>query len=117
MQELAERYLDTFNETDPVRRRALLAAVYTEQARYVDPHVELNGTDQIDAFIAQLQESMPGLTFGLHGPVDSHHGQARFQWHAGPAEQPEALIGFDVIVTAEGRIERVYGFTDVEPAA
>jgi hypothetical protein len=117
MQELAERYLDTFNETDPDRRRALLAAVYTEQAGYTDPHVELSGTDQIDAFIAQVQESMPGLRFGLHGPVDSHHGQARFQWHAGTAEQPKALIGFDVIVTTEGRIERVYGFTDAEPAA
>ncbi len=43
--------------------------------------------------------------------------QARFQWHAGPADAPDAYIGFDVIVTEDGRIRSVYGFMDSAPAA
>jgi hypothetical protein len=41
----------------------------------------------------------------------------RFQWHAGPAEAPDQFIGFDVIVTNDGRIRDVYGFIDAAPAA
>jgi hypothetical protein len=55
--------------------------------------------------------------FRLRGDVDAHHDQARFQWQAGPEEQPDLFVGFDVIVTEDGRIRRVYGFSDAAPAA
>jgi hypothetical protein len=67
--------------------------------------------------IEQTQERFPGVTFRLGGAVDAHHDQARFQWHAGPPDAPETIVGFDVIVTENGRIRNVYGFTDVAPAA
>jgi SnoaL-like domain len=114
---LVTRYIDTFNETDPDRRRALLDALYTDDCTYIDPQVDLVGADQINGFIGQTQERFPGLTFKLGGPIDAHHNQARFQWHAGPAEAPDAVVGFDVIVTEDGRIRNVYGFMDVAPAA
>lgn len=114
---IAERYLDAFNETDPDRRRALLAEVYTSEATYTDPHVDLTGPEAIDAFIAQTQERFPGFTFRLGGPVDAHHDQARFQWHAGPEGEPALYAGFDVIVTRNERIRSVYGFAEAAPAA
>jgi hypothetical protein len=117
MQEIVERYLATFNETDPTRRRALLEQVYTSDATYIDPHHDLSGIDAIDAALGQMQESNPGLVFALRGAVDSHHDQARFQWSAGTAEQPVALLGFDVIATSDGQIERVYGFAEPDLAA
>ena len=69
----------------------------------------------LEAFNAQSQ--FPGFTFTLGGPIDAHHEQMRFQWHAGPAEDPDQFIGFDVIVTSDGRIRDVYGFMDAAPAA
>ena len=115
-QQIAERYLETFNETDAARRRELLEQLYTSQGTYIDPHVEVSGTDAIDAFIGQTQERFPGFTFKLGGPVDAHHDQARFQWHAGPDGEPPIYAGFDVIVTDGGRICSVYGFADAAPA-
>ena len=117
VQILATRYIEAFNESDADRRRELLEALYTPDCTYTDPHVDLRGADQIDGFIGQTQERFPGVTFKLGGPIDAHHDQARFQWHAGPPETPDAFIGFDVIVTENGRIRNVYGFTDVAPAA
>lgn len=117
MQEIIDRYLAVFNETDPARRRQLLDALYTSECTYTDPHVDLRGPEQIDAFIAQTQERFPGVTFTQGGPVDTHHSQARFQWHAGPVEKPDQFVGFDVIVTDDGRIRSVYGFMDAAPAS
>jgi hypothetical protein len=117
LQTLATRYIDAFNEVDPDRRRDLLEALYTPDCTYTDPHVDLVGADQINGFIGQTQERFPGVTFKLGGPIDAHHNQARFQWHAGPVDTPDAYVGFDVIVTENGRIRNVYGFMDVAPAS
>ena len=115
--QIVERYLAAFNETEADRRRALLAQLYTNDSTYTDPHVEARGPEEMDAFIAQTQQRFPGFTFRLGGPVDAHHEQARFQWHAGPPEQPDRYVGFDVIVTNGDRIRSVYGFMDAAPAA
>lgn len=116
-QKLVTTYLETFNETDGDRRRGLLEALYAPECTYTDPQVDLHGPEQIDGFIEQTQQRFPGVTFTLGGPIDAHHDQARFQWHAGPAEAPDAFIGFDVIVAEDGRIRSVYGFMDAAPAA
>jgi hypothetical protein len=116
--QLVERYLAAFNETDPDRRRALVDALYERDCTYVDPHVELNGPEQIASFIGETQQRFPGYEFRLGGPVDSHHKQARFQWHASPVGESEpTFVGFDVIVTGEDGVRSVYGFMDAAPAA
>jgi SnoaL-like domain len=116
-QTLVTQYLEAFNETDSDRRHELLEALYVSDCTYTDPHVDLHGADQIDGFIAQTQERYPGFTFTLGGPIDAHHNQARFKWHAGPADAPDDFVGFDVIVAEDGRIRSVYGFMDAAPAA
>jgi len=118
LQDIVERYLGAFNETDPSRRRVLVNELYGADSTYVDPHVELRGPEQVERFIAETQERFPGYTFRLGGPVDAHHSQARFQWHAGPAGQADPLfVGFDVIVTEGERLRSVLGFMDAAPAA
>ena len=113
IQDIVDRYIATFNEADAERRRAELEALYGEAGGYTDPHVELRGAEQIDAFIASTQERFPGYRFKLGGPVDAHHNQARFHWHAGPAGDPEpTFVGFDVIVTDAGKVRDVFGFLD-----
>ncbi len=77
-QDIAERYIAAFNETDAARRRDLLDTLFTGDSTYTDPQVDLRGPAQIDGFIAQTQAHSPGFTFSLGGPVDAHHDQAAF---------------------------------------
>ncbi|MBF9068693.1 nuclear transport factor 2 family protein [Streptacidiphilus fuscans] len=117
-QELAERYIAAWNETDPAARRKLVDETWAEDGSYTDPLVVAEGRDAIDATLAAVQTQFPGLRFRLGGPVDAHHTIARFTWELGPADAAEPLvIGFDVmVVDAEGRIAQVLGFLDKVPS-
>jgi hypothetical protein len=115
--EMVSRYLAAFNEPDEARRAALVDALYTADCSYTDPHVDVRGPAGVSEFIAQTQERFPGHTFALRGDVDAHHGQARFQWQAGPPDDPARYVGFDVIVCDDGQIDQVLGFMDAAPAA
>ena len=115
--QLAERYIDSWNETDSAKRRAMLEQLWTDDARYVDPLAEANGREAIDATIAAVQDRFPGFSFRLAGAVDSHHDQGRFSWELGPADAEAPIAGFDVAVTdGEGRLQTVLGFLDKVPA-
>jgi hypothetical protein len=114
--QIAQQYIDTWNETDGQRRRALIDALYTEDGGYTDPNVELTGPAQIDAFIGATQAKFPGYVFTLGGAVDGHHSQARLTWHAtAPGASEPAYIGFDVLATDGPRVRQVYGFIDKTP--
>lgn len=117
-QELAQRYITVWNETDPAARRAAVEELYTDDARYVDPLGVAEGRDAIAATIGAVQAQFPGFVFRLAGPVDAHHDQGRFAWELGPAGEPEAPIaGFDVAVTdGRDRLRTVLGFLDRVPA-
>lgn len=114
--ELAQRYIDAWNETDADARRAAVDVLYTEDARYIDPMAAAEGREAIAATIGAVQGQFPGFVFRLAGPVDGHHDQARFRWELGPAGREAPIIGFDVAVTdAAGQIHTVLGFLDKVP--
>jgi len=119
--ELVERYLDTWNETDPNTRGEALASVWAEDAEYVDPLAAVSGRDEISDLIGSVQQQVPNHVFRLSeiNDVDVHHNVMRFWWELVPASGGEPLaIGFDVAVTKnDGRIGRVVGFLDKAPAA
>ncbi len=85
MQDVIERYIGSWNQTDPQRRRHLVDELWAEDASDVDPMAEANGRNEVDAMIAAVQAQFPGFVFTLVGPVDAHHRQARFTWGLGPA--------------------------------
>lgn len=115
--ELAERYIATWNETDPSARRALIDQIWSKDGRYVDPLAEVAGRDQIDAVIAGAQAQFAGMTFRLAGAVDAHHDQARFTWELGPDGAGAVVVGFDVAQRdADGRLALVLGFLDKAPS-
>jgi hypothetical protein len=63
-----------------------------------------------------VQQQFPGLVFAPGGPVDAHHGQARFTWRLGAPDAEPAVISFDVAdIDADGRIATVLGFLDKVP--
>jgi hypothetical protein len=119
LEHTVQRYIDSWNETDAQRRRALIEEVYAPDASYTDPLVMVSGWDAIDQTVQAVQHQFPGLRFAL-GAVDAHHDQVRFGWNLGSPGAPEPLVvGFDVAVAraGEARFEQVYGFLDKVPSA
>jgi hypothetical protein len=115
-QELVERYISAWNETDEGRRRTIIEGLYASDADYTDPLGTSVGWEAIDRTIAGAQEQFAGLRFSVAGPVDAHHDVARFTWHLGPDGAEPLVIGFDVAVIEDGRLRRVHGFLDKVPA-
>jgi len=116
--ELAQRYIATWNETDPAARRRAVDELYAEDARYVDPLAVVEGREAIAATIGAVQGQFPGCRFRLVGPVDGHHDQARFTWELGPDRAQATIVGFDVaVIDGHGRLQTVLGFLDKVPAA
>jgi hypothetical protein len=115
--DVIERYIASWNQTDPQLRRKLVDEVWAQDATYIDPLAEAHGRDAIDATIAAVQAQFPGLTFTLLDSVDTHHRQARFTWGLGPDGAEPLVVGFDVaIADGEGRLTSVLGFLDKVPA-
>jgi SnoaL-like protein len=112
-----EGYIDSWNETDPDRRRAIIARVWTEDASHVDPLAAGEGHEGIDALVAGVQERLPGTRFSLAGAPDRHHDRVRFTWHLTAAAGGDPLaVGIDFgTVAADGRLRAVTGF--LEPVA
>jgi hypothetical protein len=117
MNEIVERYLAAWNETDAVKRRSLVDGLWAADASYTDPLADAHGRAEIDGLIGAVQQQFPEFVFTLGGAVDAHHDQARFSWHLGPAGAAEpVVIGFDVaVLDGDGQIRSVYGFLDKVP--
>jgi hypothetical protein len=108
-----ERYIAMWNETDPRRRRGLVAETVTESASYVDPLMTGEGVEGIDAMIAAAQDQFPGHQFTLIGGPDSHHDRVRFSWSlAADGGEPVARGTDFAVVADDGRLAAVTGFLE-----
>jgi len=116
--ELVVSYIAAWNETEPRRRRELVAKTWTDGGTYVDAHRRGDGHAAIDAMIDKAQRQFPGYRIRLVSKIEAHNGYIRFSWAAGGTEQaPLYLGGTDFAVTAgDGRLQSVTGFVDAAPA-
>src|SRR5215468_7526060 len=112
--DLIQRYLATWNESNPDARRAAIESVWAEDGRYLDPLTVATGHDAISTLIGTVQQQVPGYGFCLVNDVDAHHNVARFSWALVPDDGGESIAeGFDVVLTdPDGRIGSVLGFLD-----
>lgn len=121
---IVDAYVATWNETDPARRRAGIAAAWTENAIYRDPVMASDGHAGIDAMLAGVQAKFPGFVLKRTSKVDAHSGPSsspasgylRFNWSLGPAAGPSVVEGVDFCTLApDGRLALVVGFIDKMP--
>ena len=113
---VVEAYVATWNETDPARRRAGLAAAWSETGIYRDPVMAGDGPAGIDAMLAGVQAKFPGFVLKRTSKVDHHNGALRFTWSLGPAAGPAVVEGVDFCTLApDGRLASVVGFIDKMP--
>lgn len=114
---IADRYIAVWNETDPARRRAVLAEGWAADARYTDPLADVRGLDAIDSLIAHAQSQFTGLRFAVMGEPNGYGDHIRFSWRLGPDGGDSIVEGSDIAILAAGRIGQVIGFLDRVPAA
>lgn len=115
--QIAERYIEVWNETDPERRRAMLAEYWAEDAAYADPMMCASGRRDIAAMMDQVHERFPGFRFALDGKVDHYANNIRFCWTFGPAAEPDLIKGSEFAVAEDGRLRSVTCFLDKVPAS
>ena len=114
-----DAYLQTWNETDPATRAALVEQSLGADLWYRDPLLEADGLEAYDAMIAAVQAQMPGLVMTRTSPVDAHRDLVRFNWALGAPGQAPVFAGLDVAKTdADGKLHRIIGFAgETIPAA
>jgi SnoaL-like domain len=101
---IADRYIEVWNETDLVRRNALLADGWCEDATYVDPLMRGDGRDRIGALIGGVHERFPGFRFTLDGCVDGYGDKIRFSWALGPSTSGESSFWKYRLITHGPRV-------------
>jgi hypothetical protein len=113
---LVDTYIAMWNETDPDRRRALVAETVSDDADYVDPLMEGSGVEGIATMIGAAQSQFPGHRFALVAGPEAHHDRVRFSWSLAADGSTPVAIGTDVAsLSGDGRMRSITGF--LEPAA
>lgn len=115
--QLAQDYIEVWNERDAGRRRGLFRSGWSADAHYADPLMNGAGIDEIDDLIASVQGRFDGFRFALLGAPDGFGDWARFSWSLGPADGAPVVKGTDFVTRDGDRIARVVGFVDQAPAA
>jgi hypothetical protein len=115
--EIVAGYIAAWNETDPGRRRDIIARTWSDDGSYLDSHRDSTGHDAIDAMIGAVQEHFRGYRFRLSSGIEAHHDRVRFSWSAGGTEQAPLFFGGTdfAVLAADGRLRAVTGFTDAMP--
>ncbi|MGB9182664.1 MAG: nuclear transport factor 2 family protein [Solirubrobacteraceae bacterium] len=112
---VVDSYIEMWNESDPDRRRAIIAQTLTDDATYLDPLMSGEGVEAINAMIGGAQQQFPGHRVTLVAAPDAHHDRVRFTWSLGIDGNPPVAIGVDFATIADdGRLRSVTGF--LEPA-
>ncbi|MCW5703561.1 MAG: nuclear transport factor 2 family protein [Bradyrhizobium sp.] len=117
VKQIAHRYIELWNERMPGRRREMLAANWTADARYVDPLMSGDGHDGVDALISGVQHKFPDFRFTLIGEPNGFGEHVRFSWGLGPDGAADSPIkGTDfAVLSQDGRIKSITGFLDQVP--
>jgi hypothetical protein len=112
---IAKNYIDLWNERSASRRRDILAANWTSDAKYIDPLMSGDGHDGVDALIAGVQQRFPDFKFKLIGQPNGFGEHVRFSWGLGPDGVDAPIKGTDFAVVRDGRIRSITGFLDQIP--
>lgn len=101
--------VDTFfaawTEADPVKRRAQLDVVATEEVGLRDAYATISGLDDLVEHITAVQKHMPGTALVRDGEPQQCQGTALVRWKAGKAGGTNVFR-----LAANGRIADVAGF-------
>ena len=103
---------DVFGENDPVRRRAAIDEIFTDDCVFYEPRGTYRGRDEIHRIAGVIKATHPDFRYQPLGRPEELGDGGRVRWVSGrPGEAPE-YAGTDFIVARDGRIAAVYLFFD-----
>jgi SnoaL-like domain len=107
---------DVFGENDPVRRRAAIDELFTEDCVFYDPSKGVyRGRDEIDRIAGAIKATHPDFRYQpIAEPEESGNG-GRVPWVSGRPGDAPAYAGTDFIIARDGRIAALYLFFDKLP--
>jgi hypothetical protein len=112
LQETVLTYLRAWNSDDHAERTASLERSVAVGVEFIDPMKRLVGRDALEAHIADVRGTYPGITFSPGGAFDAHNAVLRSTWIA-ELDGRIVLRGLDVDdVGPDGRLTRILGFFD-----
>ena len=115
--QLIDTHLGAWTEPDAGRRADLVAQVWSEDGRLIDPPFVGEGHAGITEMGALVQQHYPGHRFRRTSEVDAHHDYLRFAWELVGPDGAVALSGVDVgELGGDGRLRRITGFFGELPA-
>ena len=114
MSDLLTRNLaDVFGENDPVRRRAAIDELYTEDGVFYDPNSgAYRGHDAIDRVVATIRATHPDFRYQPIARPEELGNGGRIRWVSGRPGEAPAYAGTDFIIAQDGQIAAVYLFFD-----
>ena len=113
---LLTRNLDAvFGENDPVRRRAAIDEIFTEDCVFYEPRGVYRGRDEIDRIAGAIKATHPDFRYRPVTEPEVLGNAGRIRWLSGRPGEPPAYAGTDFIIAREGRIAAVYLFFDKLP--
>jgi len=112
---IAKAYIDTWNETNPAKLRAIVEKHWTNDVSYIDPMMQAEGQAEIASLVEGIHQKFPGFRFTLKGTPNGYRSFIRFSWTLGPEGVEPPVEGSDVVTTFNGKISKVIGFIDRAP--
>ena len=107
---------DVFGENDPVRRRAAIDEIWTEDGVFYDPKTGVHrGRDEIDRIAGAIRATHPDLRYQPIAKPEELGDGGRVKWVAGRPGEAPAYAGTDFIIARDGRIAALYLFFDKLP--
>ena len=115
--DLAQRYIDIWNETDPSARRAQIAGLWVEAGTHYVRTREVHGHADLEIRVAtshQTNVTERNYRFELAGGLEALRDMVKFNWRMVPGGSGVvAATGLIVLLLAEdGRIRTDYQFVD-----
>ena len=106
---------DVFGENDPVRRRAAIDEIFTDDCVFYEPEGVHRGRDEIDRVAGAIKATHPDFRYQpIAEPEESGNG-GRVRWVSSRPGETPAYAGTDFIIARDGRIAAVYLFFDKLP--
>jgi hypothetical protein len=107
---------DVFGESDPMRRRAAIDEIFTEDCVFYDPNGGVyRGRGEIDRVAGAVKATHPDFRYQpITEPEEVGNG-GRLAWVSGRPGEAPAYAGTDFIIARDDRIAALYLFFDKLP--
>ena len=113
---LTRNLQDVFGENDPVRRRAAIDEIWTEDGVFYDPKTGVHrGRDEIDRVAGAIRATHPDFRYQPIAEPEELGNGGRVKWVAGRPGEAPTYAGTDFIIARDGRIAALFLFFDKLP--